>query len=169
MAMLFFPFRKEVVLYSSKEEKLYSSCLYWWCSSPFIPPEIYSWYLHPSEIDILDNNLLQKNHSPSIDPFRKSYLIFLEAVNYSTDCHITFPSLLIKLPFEREGGVEEKENQLHKCTQESQAPHPTLYFGYIILPLKMLTFLCTRSLLLSPSFWRDPAVTMHKLELAVTA
>ena len=61
-------------------------------------------------------------------------------------------SLYDAYPFEREGGVEEKENQLHKCTQESQAPHPTLYFGYIILPLKMLTFLCTRSLLLSPSF-----------------
>ena len=71
--------------------------------------------------------------------------------------HITFPSLLIKRPFEREGGVEGKEN-------------PTPYLGYIIiLPLKMLTFLCTRSLLLSPSFWRDPAVTMHKLELAVIA
>jgi len=72
MAMLFFPFRKEVVQYSSKE-KLYSPYLYWWCGSPFIPSEIYSWYLHPSEIDISDNNPLQKNHSPSIDPFRKSH------------------------------------------------------------------------------------------------
>ena len=38
-------------------------------SDPFIISEIYSWYLHPSEIDILDNNLLQKNLSPSIEPF----------------------------------------------------------------------------------------------------
>jgi len=67
--MLFVPFRKEVLQYSS----LYSPWLYWWCSSPFIPSKMYSCYLHPSETDILGNNPLQKNFYASIDPFRKSH------------------------------------------------------------------------------------------------
>ena len=38
----------------------------------YFPLEIYSWYLHPSEIDLSDDNPLQKNISPSIEPFKKS-------------------------------------------------------------------------------------------------
>ena len=71
VAMLFFPFRKEVL--QTFIEELYSKSIYEWCNTPLSPSEIYSRYFHPSEIDILDNNPFEKSFFPSIDSLRVSY------------------------------------------------------------------------------------------------
>ena len=60
-AILFVPFGKEVL-----QHIVFTK--YEWCNIPLITSEIYSWYFHHSEFDILDNKSPSENSSPSIDP-----------------------------------------------------------------------------------------------------
>ena len=58
--------------------------------------KIYSWYFHSSEIDIFDNNPLQRNISRSIDPIRNLSgdpirKPFLQG-GVDIKCHMQFPA-----------------------------------------------------------------------------
>ena len=96
MAMLFVPFRREVLQYSSWE-KLHSPCLCWWCSSPFIPSEIYSWYLHPSEIGISDNIPLRETSLLVLTPSEN--LIYLGGVDIKWNGPVLAPKGKSKTPY----------------------------------------------------------------------
>lgn len=74
MAMLFVPFRKEDYSTLHKKNSIHHAYI---VDVPLTPLSFQKFILGICtlvKLTFLDNSLLQKNHSPNTDPFRKSHL-----------------------------------------------------------------------------------------------